>query len=141
MQNFEKNRTFAPPDTILIVEDDYISSLLLQEYLKMENFRILTAKNGAVAVSVVQKNVNNISLILMDILMPNMDGSEAAKEIKKITKNIPIIAQTSQIYNLKNYDLSFFDDIIIKPVNFRKLKELFYFYLEQSNSTSEISTL
>ncbi|MCF6240754.1 MAG: response regulator [Bacteroidales bacterium] len=122
-KNFKEN-TFASKKSVLIVEDDYISSLLFQEYLKMENFHVLSALTGKEAVSIVENNRNKIIIVLMDILMPEMNGVEAAKRIKNINHSIPIIAQTSQAYNLKNYDLSFFDSIITKPINFRKLKQI-----------------
>lgn len=122
-KSFNKN-TFASLKSVLIVEDDYISSLLFQEYLKMENFRVLNARTGKEAVSIVEEQQNKIIIVLMDILMPEMNGVEAAKRIKKIDRSIPIIAQTSQAYNIKNYDLTYFDAIITKPIDFIKLKQI-----------------
>lgn len=124
MQKEITQATFASLKTVLIVEDDYISTLLLKEYLKMENYHILSAKNGKEAVSITEKTKHKITIVLMDILMPVLNGVEAAKRIKEINKSIPIIAQTSQAYNLKNYDLSYFDSVIIKPIDFGKLKQI-----------------
>jgi CheY-like chemotaxis protein len=132
-KNLEKN-TFASLKTVLIVEDDYISSLLFQEYLKMENFHILSARNGKEAVSFIENPNNKIMIVLMDILMPEMNGVEAAKKIKKINHSIPIIAQTSQAYNLKSYDLSYFDSIITKPIDFRKLKQVVNQYIPRKRN-------
>ena len=127
-QNSSLEKTNAAFDAVLIVEDDPISSLLLQEYLKMENYQIKCACDGAEAVSEIKKQKGKKFLVLMDIVMPKMDGIEAAKRIKKIDKNIPVIAQTSQSYNLKDYDMSCFDEVIVKPIDFNKLKETMNLY-------------
>lgn len=80
--------------TILIVEDDETSLMLLRVYLAPEKFKILYAPNGEVAVQLFHENPN-ISLILMDLKMPVMDGYEATRQIRKSNKNMPIIAQTA----------------------------------------------
>lgn len=111
-------------DTILIVEDDPISSLLLEEFFKNENFRVYSVTNGFEAISFVQDLDKHSLIILMDILMPKMNGAEAAKRIKEISFVPVIIAQTAQTFNLRHYDLSYFDDIITKPIDFQVLKNI-----------------
>jgi two-component system, cell cycle response regulator DivK len=83
---------------ILIAEDDKINFFLLREILKELNCNIFHAENGLKAVEMF--NSNKIDIILMDIQMPVMDGFEAVAEIRKIDKNVPIIAQTG--YSLDN---------------------------------------
>lgn len=80
--------------TILIVEDDETSLMLLRVYLAQENYKILYAPDGKIAVQIFNENPN-ICLILMDLKMPVMDGYEATRQIRKSNKNIPIIAQTA----------------------------------------------
>ncbi len=124
MQNFDLNKKL-PSKTVLVVEDDEISFLVLSEYLKKFKFKVVRACNGIEAVSLVKSREESFGLILMDILMPLMNGFEAAKKIKKINKNIPIIAQTAVAFDWNNeVDFSDFDQILIKPLDFQKLEEL-----------------
>ncbi|NTV92863.1 MAG: PAS domain S-box protein, partial [Chlorobiaceae bacterium] len=80
--------------TILIAEDDEVSSLLLKRSLKGENITILHAHNGEEAVRLVQQNPA-IRLVLMDIQMPVMNGFDATREIKALRPGLPVIAQTA----------------------------------------------
>ena len=80
--------------TILVVEDDDISFSLVESYLSKENFELLHAKNGEEAVKMVREN-SDIDLVLMDVKMPGMDGYTTTREIRKLNKEIPIIAQTA----------------------------------------------
>lgn len=80
--------------TILIVEDDETSLMLLRVYLAPGNYKILYASDGKEAIQIFHENPD-ISIILMDLKMPVMDGYEATRQIRKINKNIPIIAQTA----------------------------------------------
>ena len=81
-------------NTILIVEDDETSSILLQVYLSQGNYNLLYAVNGKKAVQMFRENPN-IDLILMDLKMPVLDGYEATRQIRKLNKNIPILAQSA----------------------------------------------
>lgn len=80
--------------TILIAEDTEMNYLFLVEALKPSNVKLLRAKDGEEAIEIF-KNNPEIDLILMDINMPKLDGFETTREIKKINKDIPIIAQTA----------------------------------------------
>jgi CheY-like chemotaxis protein len=80
--------------TILVADDLRINFLLLKAFLEGTNARLIWAKNGNEAIEVCL-NQDFIDLILMDLEMPGMNGIEAIHEIKKIRKEIPIIAQTA----------------------------------------------
>ena len=80
--------------TILVAEDDESNFIIIKAYLKRKNFIIIHAKNGAEAVDMFQSK-KDISLILMDIQMPVMDGITATKKIRQIDKSIPVIVQTA----------------------------------------------
>jgi two-component system cell cycle response regulator DivK len=80
--------------TILVAEDIYTNFLLLEAIMKGTNANLIWAKDGREAVDKCL-NTKNIDLVLMDIQMPVMNGIEAAREIKKIRKDLPIIAQTA----------------------------------------------
>ncbi len=82
---------------ILIVEDDPRNVFSLEIYFEDKDVDIYTAENGKFALDVL-KNDPGIDLILMDIMMPEMDGYEAMREIRKHEKykELPIIALTAK---------------------------------------------
>ncbi|MBN2236713.1 MAG: PAS domain S-box protein, partial [Bacteroidales bacterium] len=116
---------------ILIAEDDANSFELLEMYLKPYKTKILWAKNGVEAIDLFSKN-QQINLILMDIKMPVLSGYEAAKEIKKMNPNVPIIAQTAYaINNEKEIALEAgCDDYLSKPISWSVLFEKIMLHLE-----------
>jgi two-component system response regulator ResD len=80
-------------ETILIVDDEERIRNLLAIYLKKEQYNILQAENGYEAISIFNKNI--VDLIILDVMMPIMDGWDVCKEIRK-TSNIPIIMLTAK---------------------------------------------
>jgi CheY-like chemotaxis protein len=79
---------------ILIVEDVESNYLYLNAVLTKLDVQIEWVKNGLEAVNFAKENPN-LSLILMDLQMPEMNGYDATREIKKIYPNLIIIAQTA----------------------------------------------
>jgi len=79
---------------ILVVEDDAVSTHLMNKYLKYETITILNAENGWEALELVQHHPE-INLVLMDIKMPIMNGYEATKLIKQQRPDLPVIAQSA----------------------------------------------
>ena len=102
--------------TILIVDDDIDILEALKIYLSKDEYRLLTALNGKDAVDIVKAEA--VDLVLMDIMMPIMDGIKATEEIRKLT-NIPIILLTAKSEdNDKVVGLDCgADDYITKPFN------------------------
>ncbi len=102
---------------VLIVEDIESADLLLSIVLRKISKEILHAKTGKEAVDLYRDNPD-IDLILMDIRMPEMNGYEATQKIRKLNKNVIIIAQTA--YALKGDREKSLkagcDDYITKPV-------------------------
>ena len=80
--------------TVLIVEDEDFNYNYLEELLSSRKINYIRAKTGKEALEIF-KNNSNIDLVLMDIRLPEMDGYEVTKEIRKINSKIPIIAQTA----------------------------------------------
>ncbi len=103
--------------TLLIAEDVESNFIYLQELLRPTGANIIWAKNGIEAVKIMEEN-KRVELILMDILMPEMDGYEAAKRINEIRPGIPVIAQTA--YSLERdknrEEIKYFDHFLIKPI-------------------------
>ncbi len=94
VKNIEVELIDTTDNTILIAEDDDSSYKYLKYILGKKNIKIIRATNGLEAVDFCTKNPD-ISLILMDIKMPLLDGYEATKQISGIRKELPIIAQTA----------------------------------------------
>ena len=115
---------------ILIAEDTEMNFLFLKEALKGTGVEILHAKDGQEAIGMIEQN-QDIDLILMDINMPKMDGFESTSKIKKITQNIPIIAQTAlNIEDAKEKaEKAGCDDFITKPIKLKTFLNLIDQYL------------
>lgn len=105
---------------ILVCDDETLIREVIREYLLMDNYEVLEASNGLDAIDVVKNN--DIDLIIMDIMMPKMDGYQAIKEIKKI-KDIPFIvlsARSEEFDKLIGFDLGI-DDYVTKPFSPKEL--------------------
>lgn len=81
----------------LLVDDNKDVLLYLNRVLSDTGIKTLTARSGSEALEIV-KNTPVIDVVLLDMQMPEMNGIEATKEIRKIHKDIPIIAQTAFIF-------------------------------------------
>ncbi len=108
------------PIRILHVEDDETFIELVGMMLSDKAFKVDVARNGSEAVDIAFKGDHDI--ILMDILMPIMDGREATNIIKKTLSHIPVIAVTAYDIDIRGED-SFFDDFLRKPFTKKKLLE------------------
>lgn len=107
---------------ILIAEDIDVNFRFLEKVLQGTDAVIIRAINGREAVDYCLKN-DDIDVVLMDIQMPGMDGFEAALTIKRIKKDLPIIAQTAHAIDggrEKGKD-SGCDDYLVKPINITKM--------------------
>lgn len=127
----EKPSTLNKDVLILVAEDDDINFFYLEETLKRQNIEVVRAKNGYEAVDFVQDN-KKISLVLMDIKMPQLDGASATKIIRDFNKDIPIIAQTAYaMVSDKQALLSAgCNDYISKPIDRDKLGVMLKKYLK-----------
>jgi CheY-like chemotaxis protein len=104
---------------ILIAEDDPTNYFLMEKILKKTYARLTWAKTGQEAVDYVLKNKNPQDIIiLMDIKMPDMDGKEAFKLIRKLHPSIPVMAITAYAHQKEQKELIQlnFDDYLIKPI-------------------------
>ncbi|NQU52913.1 MAG: response regulator, partial [Bacteroidetes bacterium] len=110
---------------ILIAEDDINSFFYFQTILSREKVELLHALNGEDAIKLC-KNNPGISLILMDIKMPKMDGYEATRKIREFNKDVSIIAQTAYaLHGDREKALEAgCDDYIVKPIKKDDLKKM-----------------
>ena len=105
---------------ILICDDEALIRNVIKEYLLVENYQVLEAENGIDAIEVVKNN--DVDLVIMDIMMPKMDGYQAVREIKKI-KDIPFImlsARGEEFDKLVGFDMGV-DDYVTKPFSPKEL--------------------
>lgn len=102
---------------ILVAEDDEANFKFLEIIIKIAGYNVLWAENGKIAVELCANN--DISLVFMDIRMPEMDGIEATLNIHTFKPELPVIAQTA--YALTAEELSWqqagFNRFITKPIN------------------------
>lgn len=117
--------------TILIVEDDTDNLEFLRQLLVKYRANVLLANSGEEAISIVESN-KKINLVLMDIRLPDMDGFETTRKIKKINPNLPVIAQTAyaMFNDRENCLKNGCDDYVSKPLNknilFEKINQYIY---------------
>lgn len=81
---------------ILVVDDNPINNLLMQDMLENLGANVLTAESGSEALQIVQNNM--VDLIFMDVQMPEMDGLEATRALRKQSILIPIVAFSANAY-------------------------------------------
>lgn len=109
---------------ILVVDDDVDILFTVGEILQNLELQAVFAKNGLEALSIISKE--NIDLILLDIMMPELDGFETIKHIRKndSTKNLCVIALTAyaMLDDKQIIEQSGFDDVITKPIDVNSLK-------------------
>ena len=99
---------------ILIVDDEERIREVIREYGEFEGHQVLEAKDGMEAVNICKEQ--DFDVIVMDIMMPKLDGFSAYKEIKKI-KNIPVLmlsARGEEYDKLFGFEIGI-DDYVVKP--------------------------
>ncbi|EJE7234747.1 TPA: response regulator transcription factor [Clostridium botulinum] len=129
-------------EKILIVDDDKEIVNLIQFHLKNEGYDTLKACNGNEALRLVENN--DIDLIILDIMMPELDGIEICRRVRMV-KNIPIIilsAKSSEIDKVIGLSIGA-DDYVIKPFStvelIARVKAQLRRYIYLNNSVKENS--
>lgn len=106
--------------TILIVDDENDILEIIAEYAKQEGYTTILARNGESALKSFEEN--SIDLIILDIMLPDLNGYEVAERIRKI-ENVPIImlsAKSQEADKLKGFELGIVD-YVTKPFSPREL--------------------
>lgn len=122
---------------ILVAEDNLNSAKLMKIILNQAGFKVVTATNGAEALDIMDSR--HIDLILLDIMMPKMDGYELTKSLRQAGNNIPIIMITGKTQNEDKWEgfISGADDYLTKPVNETELVLRIKALLRRSQIASE----
>ena len=102
---------------IMVVDDDKNTRMLLKAVLEAENYTVFTAENGEDALSVM--DANHIDLVVLDIMMPKMDGYTFTKALRESNNNLPILmVSAKQLPSDKKHGfLVGTDDYMTKPID------------------------
>jgi DNA-binding response OmpR family regulator len=125
--------------TILVVDDEILIRKVIREYLESENYKVLEAENGLDALRVLSSN--KVNLIILDIMMPKMDGFACLEEIRK-TKDIPVImlsAMKEETDKLNSFNLGV-DDYVTKPFSPKELIARVKAHLKRTVNNEEVYT-
>lgn len=114
--------------TILIAEDEESNFLLLKTILK-KHCNILHAKTGKELLEIYKDQ--HADLILMDIKMPEMNGIDALKEIRKFDSKIPVIMQSAYAFenDMESARQAGSNGFVTKPINIKELKAVLSSFL------------
>lgn len=126
--------------TLLIVEDEFRIRLLLKDYFIREDFNILEASNGKEAIEIFSKN--KVDLVVLDIMMPELDGFEVCKIIREASSTpiIMLTAREEEDDKLLGYNLGA-DDYITKPFSPKVLVAKVKALLKRTDSHKDTSIL
>lgn len=105
---------------ILVVDDTRNMQTMLRDFLETHDFEVVVAGDGLEALEALK--TNTVDLILLDIMMPNMDGFQFITQLKRMS-NIPVIMVTARQQEsdlIKGFELGA-DDYVTKPFRFREL--------------------
>jgi len=108
------------PPTILLADDDAVLASMLGEYLQAEGYQVLLAANGKEALELIASQ--DIGLMVLDIMMPELDGIETLKRLRS-DKQLPVIMLTARgddLDRILGLELGA-DDYVAKPCNPREL--------------------
>lgn len=112
---------------VLIAEDSSVIQNLTKKILQIQNYEIFSAKNGVQVLSMLEHE--DFDIILMDINMPQMDGMECARQIRKLSdskkSSVPIVAITGNAmnYTKEEFQAAGINEYLQKPLNFDNLVE------------------
>lgn len=123
---------------LLIVDDEQKIREVIREYAEFNGYEVAEAENGMEAIGLCK--LNDYDLIVMDIMMPKLDGFSACKEIRKI-KDIPVImlsARGEEYDKLFGFELGI-DDYIVKPFSPKELMARINVALSRRNTTTASS--
>lgn len=127
-----------PSVKILLVEDDEALRFIVKDNLEEENFKVDGAENGEVALALFEKN--GYHLIILDVMLPKIDGFRVAEKIRQKDQHVPIIFLTARSMTedkIKGLSLGG-DDYIPKPFSMEELLLKIKIFLKRSQASGLI---
>ena len=132
IENLRSREDVLTGKTVLIVDDDVRNLFALTTAFERYDIQAITAESGQEAIDILSEN-NNIDIVLMDIMMPEMDGYETTQKIRREHKNsnLPIIAVTAKAMkgDREKCIEAGASDYITKPVKIDQLMSLMRVWL------------
>ena len=125
--------------TILIADDELRMRKLVKDFLKQKNFNILEAEDGEQTLAKFNEHKNKINLVILDVMMPKLDGWSVLRQIKQIDPHIPIIMLTARAEEqdeLFGFELGV-DEYITKPFSLKILVARVEAILKRTNPTKK----
>ena len=107
---------------ILVVDDEAKIRLLIRKYAEFEGHAVTEAENGMEAVNLCRQNPDKFDIIIMDVMMPELDGFSAVAEIRKIASPAVIMlsARGEEYDKIHGFELGV-DDYVVKPFSPKEL--------------------
>lgn len=98
--NAEDNVKYTGNECILLVEDDNVVREINKETLELFGYKVIEARDGLEALNIYVSNHDKIDLVILDVVMPKMDGKEAYENMKKINKDVKVLFMSGYTENL-----------------------------------------
>ena len=119
-------------NAILIVDDSRLNRETLADILK-DKYNIIEAEDGRSGLEVLEKRKDDIVLVILDIVMPVMDGYAATCKIRELSSDVPILALSAFAFDEEKEKAKCcrFNDYLVKPVDIPLLKYKIKYYLNK----------
>ena len=126
-----KNINYLGKGLILLVDDEDILRTVGKDLLKSLGYSVLTASNGLEALNVFEQNKKELSIIILDMIMPVMSGKICSEKIRNIDPNIPILIASGYSKNEDIKDLKSMKnvDFISKPYTLSEISRVVSEYI------------
>ena len=115
---------------ILIIDDSSSVHILIEGLLKKENVKVLKAATGKDALEIMSQE-SDVDIVLMDIQLPDIDGVQLLQEVRGFYGNVPVIAQTANVFDedRDRFLTAGFDGFLPKPFGKKELLEMLSAFL------------
>jgi hypothetical protein len=118
-------------ELILVVDDELSIREITKNTLESYNYQVITASDGADALACYAKNMEKVALVLIDMMMPYLDGPGTIRALQRMNANIKIIATSGLATNDKLAELTGVHAFLAKPYTAEKLLLLIAYVLSQ----------
>ncbi|HBW85564.1 MAG TPA: DNA-binding response regulator [Crocinitomicaceae bacterium] len=128
---------------ILIAEDDDNLGFLLTTFLKAKGYDVIHANNGISALKEYRDNPSRFHFVILDVMMPELDGFSVAKELRLLDNKIPILfltAKSLETDKLKGFEIGA-DDYLIKPFVMEELLARIKAILRRTDTVEQIDEI
>jgi CheY-like chemotaxis protein len=130
-------RQFDPPvgndELILVVDDEATILEISRKTLEAHGYRVLVANDGTEAISLFAQNKDDIDLVVLDMLMPYMDGPTTIRTLKKIDPQVKIIVSSAYSQATDDIDSSEIKAVLVKPYSAQVLLTVLADVLKESS--------